>query len=471
MLDILVFVGYLAVVLLIGRLASRRVETAEDFHLCGRKLGRLPAAFSLAATEFNGSGLIGGAGLAYAIGISGIYWNYAAVPVWILIGITVAPKLRRMALDTVPGYLGQRFGIETQRLVALLQVVEAVVFTAVQITVSALTLDALFGLDMFVGATLVTSVFAAYTMMGGLWAVVWTDVLQYVILMIGILVAAPMAVYFVGGIAEFQAALPAEHLDPTRLGLAEPLAWVALCLYSYSTDQAYMQRSLAARDPAVARFAFIYTGCNYIVFGACVAILGMAASILLPGLENQDAALPTLIHEVLPAGFRAFFLTAILAATMSTSSSFLAAASSMVIQDLYEPMRQGGKRSSQASVVRHSRIATLLLAIGALVVSQIFPGVVSLVVFATIVAPAAVFVPFMFGLYWRRTNRAGAFWAMLITAVVGVLSQVFWYGQVDGWLGAIHPLFLGPAVGLAVLVVASLVKPGHDPIDHTNETA
>jgi hypothetical protein len=60
---------------------------------------------------------------------------------------------------------------------------------------------------------------------------------------------------------------------------------------------------------------------------------------------------------------------------------------------------------------------------------------------------------------------------MLITAVVGVLSQVFWYGQVDGGLGAIHPLFLGPAVGLAVLVVASLVKPGHDPIDHTNETA
>lgn len=457
MLDVAVFAAYFIAVLMIGRISSRRIQTSEDFHLCGRKLGRLPAALSLAATEFNGSGLIGGAGLAYAIGISGIYWNYAAVPVWILIGLTIAPKLRRMMIDTVPGYLGQRFGVETQRLVACLQVVEAVVFTAVQISVSALTLNALFGIDPVIGASLVTAVFVAYTMMGGLWAVVWTDVLQYTILMIGILIAAPLAVYLAGGFDGMQAALPAEHLDPTRLGLAEPIAWVALCLYAYSTDQAYMQRSLAARDPGVARFAFIYTGCNYIVFGACVAAMGMAATVLLPGLENQDAALPSLINEVLPAGYRAVFLTAILAATMSTASSFLAAASSMVIQDLYEPLL--GPDDSQKTMVRNSRIATFVLALVALLVSLSFPGVINLVVFSTIIAPAAVFVPFIFGLFWQRTNRRAAFWAMLSAAVLGVLSQAFWYREVETWLGAVHPLFLGPALGLVVLVTASLLWP------------
>jgi Na+/proline symporter len=73
-IDLLVFTLYIAAVLLIGRFTSRRIGTAEDFHLCGRSLGRLPAALSLAATEFSGSGLIGGAGLAYAVGISGSWW-------------------------------------------------------------------------------------------------------------------------------------------------------------------------------------------------------------------------------------------------------------------------------------------------------------------------------------------------------------------------------------------------------------
>jgi len=448
------FLAYIGLVLGIGRYWSKRIHSTEDFHLCGRKLGRLPASLSLAATEFSGSGMIGGAGLVYAIGLSGIFWTYSAIPAYIFLGIFVAPKLRRLKLTTIPEYIGMKFGVDTQRLTAVLEIVESVAFVAVQILVSALLLSALFDLTIVQSSIIITAVFAIYTMMGGLWAVVWTDALQYVVLMTGVIVAVVLALNAVGGVDGLHSSLPKEHFSFSELGLWTPLAWGALALYSYGVDQAYVQRALAAKDAATARFAYIFTGCNYVVFGGCVAILGLTAAVLVPGLESQDDALPQLVAQVLPEGVRALIMTAVMAATMSTSSSFLAGASSMAIQDLYEPMF--GKGASEERQVFHSRVVTAVLAAAALVISLVFPGVVSLVVFATLVAPAAIFIPFIMSIFWDRTPANAGFWAILVSAIAGCASQIFWYEQVDGWLGAIHPLFVAPIAALAVMIPAAI---------------
>jgi SSS family transporter len=453
-LDIFMFLAYIGLVLGIGRYWSKRIHSTEDFHLCGRKLGRVPASLSLAATEFSGSGMIGGAGLVYAIGLSGIYWTYAAIPAYIFLGIFVAPKLRRLKLTTIPEYIGMKFGVSTQRLTAVLEIVEAVAFVAVQILVSALLLSALFDLTIAQSSIIITAVFAIYTMMGGLWAVVWTDALQYVVLMAGVILAVVLALHAVGGVDGLQANLPKEHFRLGELGLWTPLAWGALALYSYGVDQAYVQRALAAKDAATARFAYIFTGFNYIIFGGCVAVLGLAAAVLVPGLESQDQALPELVAQVLPEGVRALIMTAVMAATMSTSSSFLAGASSMAIQDLYEPIF--GHGASEERQVFHSRVVTAVLAAIALIISLVFPGVVSLVVFATLVAPAAIFIPFIMSIFWDRTPAHAGFWAILVSAIAGCSSQIFWYGQVDGWLGTVHPLFIAPIAALAVMIPAAV---------------
>ncbi len=454
MLDIIVFGSYIALVLAIGRYWSKRVHSTEDFHLCSRNLGRIPAALSLAATEFSGSGLIGGAGLAYAIGISGIYWNYGAIPAYFLIGFLIAPRLRKLQVSTIPEYIGNVFGVETRRLSAVLQILEAIAFVAVQILVSAILLSALFDIGIAQASIIITAAFAIYTMMGGLWAVVWTDALQYVVLMTGIILAVVLAWTAVGGIDGMRTSLPESFFDPAELGLWTPLAWSALALYSYGVDQAYMQRALAAKDPATARFAYLFTGCNYVLFGACVAFLGMAAAALLPGLENQDQALPELVAQILPEGVRSLIMTAIMAATMSTSSSFLAAASSLAVQDLYEPLFGAG--SSQAQQIRHSRIITATLALLSLGMSLVFPGVVSLVVFATLLAPAAIFIPFVLSVFWRHTPRRAGFWAILVSALAGCISQLFWYGELENWLGHVHPMFVAPVAALAVMLPAAL---------------
>jgi len=466
-LDFAIFFVYIGAVLMIGRLSSRRIGNSVDFHLCGRSLGRFQASLSLAATVFSGSGLIGGAGLAYAIGVSGSYWNLTAVPAWVLVGLTATVTLRRLRVNTVPGYLGQRYGVATQRLIAILQIIEAITFLAVQIMVSSLSLSALFGLNVTVASFLVTVVFVIYTAMGGLWAVVWTDILQYFVLMSAVLLGLTLAMVKVGGWHGLHSGLPASHFSMGQLGAMTPLAWLALCLYSWSTDQAYMQRVFASRDENVARFAYMYTAANYFVFGVAVAGIGMAASVLVPGLKDQDQAFPSLISNIFPHGLRGFFLTGILATTMSTASAYLAAPSSVFVQDLYEPlMRRSLKHHGLLSV---SRISIIFLAGIALVVALKFPGVVNAVVFSTIVAPAAIFFPLMLALYWKRTNVKAGFWAILSAAVAGVVSQGWLFGQpppVPAWLSAIHPLFLGPAVGLAVIATATLLSPETQPQDN-----
>ncbi len=451
--DIAAFSFYLLIVLAIGVVTSRRIGDAEDFHLCGRRLGPVTVSMSLAATVFSGSGLIGGAGLAYAIGASGSYWNLTAVPAWILVGLTLTVTMRNLRLKTVPGFLGDTYGMSTRRLIACLQVVESVTFVAVQITVSRLALETLFGMNGLLAATLVTVVFVAYTAMGGLWAVVWTDIVQYVVLMTAVLLGLLFAVHQAGGWNAVSAALPPSHLSMAQLGWQTPLAWFALCVYSWGTDQAYMQRAFASRDAATARTAYLFTAATYLVFGICVAGIGMTASVLMPGLHDPDQAFPQLIARVIPAGLRGFFLTGILATTMSTASAYLAASSSILVQDLYEPLL--GRDLARKGLVRSSRIATIGLAVMAFAVALRYPDVVAVVIFSTLVAPAAIFFPLVFALYVKRTNRRAGFYAIATAALAGVIDQVWLSGHTPV-IGAIDPLFFGPLAGLIVLVTATL---------------
>lgn len=470
-LDVAAFAVYIVIVLVIGAVTSRRIGNAEDFHLCGRSLGPVTVSLSLAATVFSGSGLIGGAGLAYAIGASGSYWNLTAVPAWILVGITLTVTMRRLRLNTVPGFLGQTYGTNARRLIAFLQVVEAVTFVAVQITVSRLALETLFGMNGLVAALLTTAVFVAYTAMGGLWAVVWTDIVQYIVLMSAVIAGLVLALVHAGGWAAVTSHLPPSHLSMAELGLQTPFAWFALCVYAWACDQAYMQRAFASRDENTARTAYLFTAATYLVFGVCVAGIGMAASVLLPGLHDPNQAFPQLIERVVPAGLRGFFLTGILATTMSTASAYLAASSSVLVQDIYEPLVK--REAAGHHLVGTSRIATILLAVVSFVIALNFPNIVNVVIFSTLVSPAAIFFPLVFGLYIKRTNRTVGFAAILVAALTGVADQAWLAGHTP-IIGAIDPLFLGPLAGLIVLAGATLAAPAHTtpierPIVHAHD--
>ncbi len=449
MLDAAILVAFLIGLMVIGRWASGRVHSSLDFHLAGRRLGVVPVTLSLAATEFNGSGLVGGAGLAYTVGIAGVFWNFSAVPAWIILAFTVAVAFRKLALYTVPEFLGNRYDTRARRLASASQLASGIIFLAVQILVSTLALSTLLGVPKLAATLVITTVFVLYTYSGGLLAVVWTDVACYLVLMVSVVVGAVLALHHAGGIDGLHQALPPEAFDIGQLGVMEPLAWVALCFFSYGTDQAYLQRVFASRETSTARIAYTYTGLNYLVFGGAVAVLGMSAAALLPDLAQHDEALPALIKLIFPPGVRGLFLTGIVAATMSTSSSFLAAGSSLFAKDIYEPLRR--RECSERHLLRVSRLATVGIAAVAVVIASTAPRVVDAVVLSVLVSHAAIFFPVLAALYWKRVAPAAGFWAILAGALGGLVSHFFLFQKV-AFVGAVHPLFFGPALSILALV-------------------
>ena len=135
-------------------------------------------------------------------------------------------------------------------------------------------------------------------------------------------------------------------------------------------------------------------------------------------------------------------------------SAEAAAASSLAVLDLYEPMF--GKHATEQQQIFHSRVITAIFAAAALATSLVFPGVVSLVVFATLISPAAIFVPFILSIFWKNTPRHAGFYAVIVAAIAGCTSQILWYEKLDWWLGLVHPLFVAPAAALTVMLLGTL---------------
>lgn len=456
-LDYLIILGYFVAVIYIGKWASSKVKTAEDFHLGGRAMGKLETALSTAATDFGGSGLVGAAGLAYAIGLAGGWWDLAATPAWIILGLTLAAGFRRLALCTVPEFLEKRYGASTRIIAAVFHIAGTTFGITAQTIVAALAFTTLTGIPEKYTVLIASIVFVAYTAAGGLVAVVWTDVMQYFVLMAGVVIALPLAIVKAGGWGNITTTVPASFWDLGAMGWMEPLAWIAMCFFAYGTSQYFVQRLFAAKDEATAKFAYVFTGVNYIFYAFIVAILGIAAAVISPGLENSEMAIPVVIREALPIGLKGLFLAAILAATMSTSASMLTACSSMFTVDIWQRLIK--KDGDDKHYLAVARWATVIIAIVSLVATYSIKGVVALIVLSNLIYSAGVFFPVVFGMYSRRVNVYGATSAIVIGGIIAVTSKFLWYGKIGGLFGALHPMFTGSLTALAVLFIVSYLTP------------
>jgi SSS family solute:Na+ symporter len=236
------------------------------------------------------------------------------------------------------------------------------------------------------------------------------------------------------------------------------MAWFALCVYSWATSQAYLQRAFACKDEKIARFAYLFCAVNYTVFAIAVCGIGLATSVLIPHLIDPQQAFPALIEMVLPRELRTFFLLGVVAAALAASSTFLTSSASIVVQDLIPSMGifKRWQKTTLQNPIAASRWIILLLAGLSLITALNFKGIINLVIFSAIVGPAALFAPLLLALYWKNSKGAGGFWAVLGGALSGVLAQTVFFEKTEGWLGAIHPLFLGPALGFLILVGANL---------------
>jgi len=455
-LDYIALAAVFAGLLAIGHWSAKKTQKADDFFLAGRNLNKIQASFSVAASDLGGSGLLGTCALCYAVGFSGAWWCWCAAPAFLLLGVFLVGRLRPLAVSTVPEFLELRYDKKNRILACFLQTCALVASLSAQFLVGAVALETLFGIPQFYGLTISVLLVLSYTVVGGLNAVVRTDMFNFCILIGSLLISIPTVLHKAGGLSYIMSQVPESFLSFGSLGVREPFSWILMCVFMYGTQQVFLQRVFAAKDNSTARFAYCFTGGMYIIYGLGVALVGVAMYVLVPGLTDTNTAYTVMIRTVLPSGLAGLSLGGIFAASLSTADSTILAGSTLFVNDIYKVFIN--QNASGRRILWVSRLTTGVICVGGVVVATLMQNLISLVYLAGLFYSAAVFFPVVFGVYWKRGNAAGSFSAIIASLAAGFFIE---YGC-GGTLLGLPSNAVAALAGILVLIFVSLCTPPPD---------
>ncbi|EYC52478.1 Na+/glucose cotransporter [Hylemonella gracilis str. Niagara R] len=435
--------AYLVIVILIGAWATRKASTSgEELFLAGRSLGFVVVGLSLFASNISSTTLIGVAGAAYSSGISVAHYELMAALVLVFMAVVTIPVFLRARVTTIPQYLERRFGPKygpiVCRYVSALTIFLAIfVDTAGSVYAGVLVLQVLVPGIPFLPACIGLAVFAGlYTAAGGLRAVVYTDVLQALVLLVGAgIIAWEVFAQFDFSWATATAAIPADKLSLVR-PLDDPnLPWLGVILglpvlgfYYWGANQYIMQRVLGARSLEQARGGAMLAAALKLLPLFLMAIPAAFAFALLPDLSSGDQVFPTMIVKFLPAGLTGLVVAGLIAAIMSTIDSTLNASSTLVMVDFVRAEERGWSQRRIVAVGRLTTAAFVTVAALWPLVIRDFPGLFNYIqqVFSYAVPPLAVVL--LMGMCWQRMSGRAALLTLVAGHVLGALILVWRMG-------------------------------------------
>jgi len=468
-IDLIIIVLYFIMVLGIGFVIARRTRTSDDLFLGGRTFGWGLIGLSLFASNISSATIIGLSGAAYTTGIvNSVYEWMSALPL-IVAALIFVPLFLRSRITTIPEFLEKRFDRRSQVFFSVVTIVMSIVVEmAGGLYAGAVVMQAFFPDIELWHVTLPLAIVAGvYTAFGGLRAVVYTDAIQAVILIVGCTVLTWMLYARLDfSWANVLANVPEGHFSVVRPIDDAALPWPGLILgvpflgfWYWTTNQYIVQRVLGARDVRQARWGVMLAGLLKIVPLFIMVLPGAMAISILPNLPNGDAVFPRAVIEILPVGMVGIVLAGLLSAIMSSVDSTLNSASTLLVVDFVKPRNPG---VSDERIAQYGRISTLVLMLVAALWAPMIGNFESLwdylqEMFSIIVPPVVVI--FFVGVFYKRGNGDGAFWTLVIGTLLGVL--LFLAGNFE--LSNIHyTIRVGIMVGVSTVVfflVSALTAP------------
>lgn len=448
--DLIIVAGYFVIVFYIGLRMAQRTHNAEDLFLAGRRLTWLPIGLSLFASNISSTTLIGLAGAAYTWGIAVVNYEWMAAPILVFFALFMVPLYLNARIGTVPEFLERRFDRRVRRYFSLLTIfANIVVDTAGTLFAGAIVLTVFLpGLDIVSAALILAGIAGVYTAAGGLAAVVYTDVLQAVILLIGSAIVAVLAFAQLDySWSTLVSNVPQNHLalmlplDDANLPWLGTLVGVPILgFYFWCTNQFIVQRVLGARSVADARWGALLAGLLKLSVLFLMVLPGVMATVFLPGLEQGDQVYPTLIATLLPPGLAGLVMAALVAALMSSIDSTLNSAAALVTLDFVKPLRP--EITPRQTVWVGRSVIALFMVLSALVAPLIgnFEGLFHYLQTALAFLVPPVVVIFLLGLFYPTAGAGSA----LITLVGGhLVSALCFAAMLSGWLNLHFTLIAG----------------------------
>jgi len=420
---LIALLGYVVLQLAVVFLMARKPQSESDYLLAGRSLGPWLAVFSVFATWFGAETCIGATAEAYSGGLAAV----AAEPFGYALGIVAmglffAAALRKRGLLTLADLFRNRWGSGIERLAALVMIPSSLLWAAAQVRAFGQVLASVSDLSFVAATGLAALVVIVYTAVGGMWADAWTDLVQGLVIILGLLLL--LAVFALAGSFETlpDTAAAAAARAPVR---DRPLIEVlAVPIFGTIAAQELTSRVLAMRDATLARSATIGAGFVYLAVGMIPVAIGLGAATTLGTDVEPEQVLSLYARTQLPTVLYVVFLGALVSAILSTLSGALLVAGSLAAHNLIAPL--AGSRITERTKLRLNRAAVVLFGVIAYLISLGSDSMYALVEQASGLASAGVLVLMTVAIFVPTIGGvASAAAALIASVVVYVLASSF----------------------------------------------
>lgn len=443
---------YLLTLIGVSIYAARKVKDDEDFAVAGRSLPFWLLAFTFAGLWFGGGTVIGTTGVAFENGIWSTTDNWGVIPdpygaglCLILAGLFYFGVLRKTGGVTLADYFERRFGRSAATLSTVIMVFGWTFFVAAQVVVFGKIFNAVLGWSFVRSIWLGMVLVVIYTIAGGLWSVALTDMVQMIIILLGILLAVPVGLHAIGGFGEVREALGMDMTSffPRGDGPAVQrwvpwfTGWIIIGFGSIASPD-ITQVAQSGIDDRQVRRASVLAGLMYWVFGSLLVLLGLIGAALVTRGQipvealngDPELIMPIMITHLFPLPLAILFVAAVLAAVMSSADGALLALSTLFTRNILPLFRKreesalDGKRE-----LRYARLAVVAFAIITTVIGVSFPYAFLLMNFGFDALLAGLFVPLTLAIYWKKANTPG----FLAGVTTGIGVRVILSGLLEGW--------------------------------------
>lgn len=441
-LDLIMVLVYVVFIVAIGFYFSKHTETTDDYFLAGRSLTWWLIGFSLFASNVSSSTLVGLSSAAFSSGIAVYNYEWMAALVLIVFIIFFLPFYLKTRVYTLPEFLERRFDERARYYFSGVMIfMNIVIDTAAALYAGALVVQIVYpDVPLWLAVVVLGILAGMYTIAGGLKAVVYTDAVQAVLLLIGAFLVAVLSFNAIGGSWEaVKAAVPAQDLSIILPASDPVMPWPGLVtgvfllgFYFWGTNQFMVQRTLGAKDLNHGRWGALFAGLLKLPIIFIMVMPGLFGRLLYPAAEypalaeNSDLIFPTLMFDLLPVGIRGLIISALVAAIMSSVDSTLNSASTLVTMDFIKKLRP---EASNKTLVIAGRIVTFVfMTLAILWAPQIlkFPDIWTYLQSMLAYLSPPFVACFIVGVFWKRANRTAAFSSLLVghgaAAIIFALS-------------------------------------------------
>lgn len=454
--DLAIILAYMVMIAAVGILSQRKVKNTKDYYVAGRSLPTFALVATICASVIGGSALIGKGGYAYNGGVVCI-----AIGLPYMIGMFIFSAFsgkishvgHKYGFTSMSEMMGYRFGKIVKYITAIMVAYTSMATVGAQISATGTIISTIGGdnVSYLVGALIATVIFVAYTASSGLFGVVYTDIIQFIVLMAFIYILLPFkGISAVGGLGEL-----ITNTDPAKWDWNLSPEIITLIVTNFVMTIAgaeFWQRAFAAKDRKAAFKGQFWGTSVYAVTIVITMFIGLAAALLYPTLVEDygtaDYAIPVMIVKLLPAGLAGLTLAGLLSVMMSSADSYLLVSTQAIIGDIIKP---NSKNMDEKKELRLSRICSIVFGVFAFLVAMFFTSAYDALMFGWTFYAATLGVPCLAAIVWKKATTPG----ILAGMAVGFVVSIAW--NLAGNPLGIGSTIIGVVLNAIVCVAVSLV--------------